>query len=99
MPAGEAIPLPGHTPGSTAYVFRHHGVIFTGDALVSHDGLAGLKGPRVVCRGFTHDGASALALLDILAKIGGDLTVLPGHGDPMAELLPAVEQARRVGLA
>ena len=97
--APEAVPIPGHTPGSAAYVFRQHGVIFTGDALVSLDGLTGLKGPRLVCRGFTHDGASALASLDTLAGIGGDLTVLPGHGDPMAELSPAVEEARRVGIS
>jgi glyoxylase-like metal-dependent hydrolase (beta-lactamase superfamily II) len=97
--APEAVPVPGHTPGSTAYVFRDHGVIFSGDALVSYDGLTGLSGPRLVCRGFTHDGASALASLDTLAGIGKDLTVLPGHGDPMAELSPAVEEARRVGLS
>jgi glyoxylase-like metal-dependent hydrolase (beta-lactamase superfamily II) len=97
--APEAVPIPGHTPGSTAYVFRHHGVIFTGDALVSYDGLTGLRGPRLVCRGFTHDGASALASLNTLAGIGRDLTVLPGHGDPMAELSSAVEEARRVGMS
>jgi glyoxylase-like metal-dependent hydrolase (beta-lactamase superfamily II) len=97
--APEAVPLPGHTPGSAAYVFRHHGVIFTGDALVSHDGLTGLRGPRLVCRGFTHDSAAALASLDTLAGIGGDLTVLPGHGSPMAELSLAVEEARRVGIS
>ena len=97
--APEAVPIPGHTPGSTAYVFRHHGVIFTGDALVSYDGLTGLRGPRLVCRGFTHDGASALASLDTLAGIGRDLTALPGHGDPMAELSPAVDVARRVGMS
>jgi glyoxylase-like metal-dependent hydrolase (beta-lactamase superfamily II) len=96
--APEAVPIPGHTQGSTAYVFRQHGVIFTGDALVSYDGLTGLTGPRLVCRGFTHDSASALASLDTLAGIGGDLAVLPGHGDPMAELSPAVEQARRAGI-
>jgi len=97
--APEAVPIPGHTPGSTAYVFRQHGVIFTGDALVSYDGLTGQRGPRLVCRGFTHDGASALASLDTLAGIGEGLTVLPGHGDPMAELSAAVEEARRVGVS
>jgi glyoxylase-like metal-dependent hydrolase (beta-lactamase superfamily II) len=97
--APEAVPISGHTPGSTAYVFRHHGVIFTGDALVSYDGLTGQRGPRLVCRGFTHDGAAALASLDTLAGIGRDLMVLPGHGDPMAELSPAVEEARRVGVS
>jgi glyoxylase-like metal-dependent hydrolase (beta-lactamase superfamily II) len=95
----EAVPMPGHTPGSTAYVFRRHGVVFTGDALVSYDGLTGLRGPRLVCRGFTHDGAAALASLDTLAALGGDLTVLPGHGEPMAELSTAVEEARGVGIS
>ena len=38
-----AIPLPGHTPGSYAYLFD--GVLFTGDALYIHDGHMALSEP------------------------------------------------------
>ena len=38
-----AIPLPGHTPGSYAYLFD--GVLFTGDALYIHEGHMALSEP------------------------------------------------------
>ncbi|MFF3751538.1 MBL fold metallo-hydrolase [Streptomyces sp. NPDC002018] len=98
----EAVPLPGHTPGSTAYLFPRHGAVFTGDALITHDGLTGARGPRLICRAFTHDSAAALASLDRLAELtehDGELTLLPGHGEPMAHgLAEAVTRARRLGV-
>ncbi|MFE4832191.1 MBL fold metallo-hydrolase [Streptomyces sp. NPDC056672] len=100
--APEAVPLPGHTPGSTAYFFPRHGAVFTGDALITHDGLTGARGPRLICRAFTHDSAAALASLDRLAELtehDGDLTLLPGHGEPMAHgLAEAVTRARGLGV-
>ena len=92
----EAIPVPGHTPGSTAFLFADHGVLFTGDALVTHDGITGGHGPRIVCRAFTHDSKAALAALDALKGI--DASILPGHGDPYdAGVDTAVATARQVG--
>ncbi|HEV2638551.1 MAG TPA: MBL fold metallo-hydrolase [Actinocrinis sp.] len=94
----EVLPLPGHTPGSVAYVFADRGVAFTGDALVTFDGLTGKHGPRLVCRGFTHDSAAAYAALDVLERLDVPLA-LPGHGDPMADgLAAAVDHARHVGV-
>ena len=93
-----AVTLPGHTDGSTAYVFADRGLVFTGDALVTYDGLTGHTGPTVVCRGFTHDSAAALASLDLLADLAVGL-VLPGHGDPFTGgAHAAVHQARAAGL-
>ena len=93
-----AIGLPGHTPGSTAYHFADLDVLFTGDALVTHDGLTGRTGPTLVCRGFTHDSAAALASLDRLARVPASL-LLPGHGEPFTDgPQAAVEHARRRGV-
>lgn len=93
------VPLAGHTRGSVGYVFDDLGVVFTGDALVTHDGLTGVTGPGLVCRGFTHDSAAALAALDRLAALPDALLVLPGHGDPYAEgPRAAAEFARAAGV-
>jgi glyoxylase-like metal-dependent hydrolase (beta-lactamase superfamily II) len=95
----QAVVLAGHTPGSTAYLFADRGLLFTGDALVTYDGLTGLTGPTLVCRGFTHNSAAALASLDRLAELPGDL-LLPGHGPPFSGgARTAVEQARRAGVS
>ncbi|MFE9251037.1 MBL fold metallo-hydrolase [Streptomyces sp. NPDC007088] len=76
-----AVPLPGHTPGSVAYVFAEAKAVFTGDALVTHDGITGHRGPATVCRAFTSDSATALASLDRLAGLPHTV-LLPGHGEP-----------------
>lgn len=93
----QAVSLAGHTPGSTAYHFPDLGVLFTGDALVTHDGLTGHTGPTLVCRGFTHDSTAALAALDRLAQIPASL-LLPGHGEPFTDgPRAAADQARHAG--
>ncbi|WP_436535897.1 MBL fold metallo-hydrolase [Actinoplanes sp. HUAS TT8] len=93
-----AISLTGHTPGSAAYHFPDLDVLFTGDALVTHDGLTGHTGPTVVCRGFTHDSAAALASLDRLARVPAS-RLLPGHGEPFeGGPQAAVDRARRAGV-
>ncbi len=94
-----AVPVPGHTGGSAAYLFADRGVLFTGDALVSADGITGLTGPRLVCRAFTHDSAAALASLDVLAEFEVPL-LLPGHGPALTEgTAAAVAAARRSGIS
>ncbi|HSP36713.1 MAG TPA: MBL fold metallo-hydrolase [Frankiaceae bacterium] len=70
--------LPGHTPGSCGLVFEERGLVFTGDALVTHDVYSGRSGPRLSARASNEDSQAALASLQ-----RGDLDVdlvLPGHG-------------------
>lgn len=93
-----AVVVPGHTPGSTAYLFPERGLLFTGDALVTHDGLTGHTGPCLVCRGFTHDSDAALAALDRIDELTTATHLLPGHGRPLdGDPRAATRQARRTG--
>ena len=90
--------LPGHTPGSVGYYFPDRGLLFTGDALVTYDGITGYHGPTVVSRAFTHDSRAALASLTTLDTINAGL-LLPGHGEPFAGTpADAAAQARSAGL-
>ena len=92
------ITLPGHTPGSVGYLFADRGLLFTGDALVTYDGITGHHGPTVVSRAFTHDSAAALASLAALDTIDATL-LLPGHGELFAGApADAAAQARSAGL-
>ena len=92
-----AVPVPGHTPGSTAYLWAERGLLFTGDALVTYDGLTALDGPRLVNRGFTHDSAAAMASLDLLDPLPAAL-LLPGHGEPFTgPPASATRRAREAG--
>jgi glyoxylase-like metal-dependent hydrolase (beta-lactamase superfamily II) len=91
--------VPGHTSGSVAYLFADRGLLFTGDALVTYDGLTGHTGPCLVCRGFTHDSAAALASLDRIAALPQSL-ILPGHGRPFTDgPRAAADQARQAGIS
>jgi glyoxylase-like metal-dependent hydrolase (beta-lactamase superfamily II) len=95
----QAIPVPGHTKGSTAFVFPGHGVVCTGDALVTQDAITGRTGPRLVARAFTQDSAAALSSLAVLASYDMPV-VLPGHGLPWSDGLPvAVTRARQAGIS
>ncbi|MEU7096529.1 MBL fold metallo-hydrolase [Kitasatospora aureofaciens] len=93
-----AIHTPGHTHGSTSYLFPDASVAFTGDALVTHDAVAGRVGPCVICRAFTQDSTTALASLEKIAE--HDIaTVLPGHGEPWTDgLARAARQAVAGGI-
>ncbi|MFF6905399.1 MBL fold metallo-hydrolase [Streptomyces sp. NPDC012389] len=94
-----AVALPGHTQGSTGYLFPERGLFFTGDALVTHDGLTGHTGPSLVCRGFTHDSHAALASPDRIDGLPAETVLLPGHGEPVTGApRTATDQARRSGL-
>jgi glyoxylase-like metal-dependent hydrolase (beta-lactamase superfamily II) len=75
------IHAPGHTPGSSAFVFEKRGVLFSGDALVMLDVAVGRVGPRVLCGAFTENVDQALLSLDRLAIADMPL-MLPGHGEP-----------------
>jgi glyoxylase-like metal-dependent hydrolase (beta-lactamase superfamily II) len=92
------VTLPGHTPGSVGYLFADRGLLFTGDALVTYDGITGYHGPTVPSRAFTHDSRAALASLTKLGTIDAGL-LLPGHGEPFTGTpADAAAQARSAGL-
>jgi glyoxylase-like metal-dependent hydrolase (beta-lactamase superfamily II) len=92
-----AVAAPGHTPGSVMFSFAGRGLLFTGDALITHDGVTGGDGPRIPSRAFTADSAQALRSLDALAGLEATL-LLPGHGEAYAgRPVFAAEQARRAG--
>ena len=96
--APQAVVLPGHTPGSAAYLFADRGLLFTGDALVTADLFSGHIGPMVMSRCLGHDSSSALASLDRLDELTADV-LLPGHGEPFTGgVRTATEQARQLGV-
>ena len=91
--------MPGHTRGGIVLVFEDRSVAFTGDALVTSDGMTGHEGPCVISRAFTHDSAEALASLDEVAALPGSTLLLPGHGDPFTDgPRAAVIRARATGV-
>lgn len=99
VPGGPlAVHTPGHTHGSTSYLFPEASMAFTGDALVTKDTVAGHVGPCVICRAFTQDSGAALASLEKIAE-HEIATVLPGHGEPWRDgLAEAARQAVASGI-
>jgi glyoxylase-like metal-dependent hydrolase (beta-lactamase superfamily II) len=90
------IHMPGHTPGSAAFVFDDHGVVCTGDALITRDIATGAKGIGISPTGMNDDDDEALASLDRLE--GVDAILLPGHGEPYRHgITSALHAARAIG--
>lgn len=97
--APQVMHVPGHTHGSSALYLPSRGVVFTGDALVTHDCYSGLTGPRVSARCSNDDTKQALASLDRFAGLRVRI-LLPGHGDPWeGDPADAVAAARAAGAA
>lgn len=89
--------VPGHTPGSAAYVFDDHGVVCTGDALVTEDPVTSRRGLGVAPTGLNADDDQALASLDRLADVAAEV-LLPGHGAPYHYgVASALHAARAIG--
>ncbi|MFF7376525.1 MBL fold metallo-hydrolase [Streptomyces massasporeus] len=78
---GRPVPVhtPGHTDGHCAYHLPGTGVLISGDALVSGHPTARVEGPQLLPGMFHHERPRALASLDVLAELDGEL-LLPGHG-------------------
>lgn len=96
---GRPVPLwtPGHTDGHCGFVFEQHGVLMSGDAIVTLEPYTGREGPRIVANAATADSAAALASLDAFLSFDARL-MLPGHGDPWSGGVPAaVAEARAAG--
>lgn len=91
--------VPGHTAGSAAYVFADHGVVCTGDALVTADPVTARPGIGICPAGLNADDGQALASLERLADVDAAL-ILPGHGAPYRHgIASALQAARAIGAA
>ncbi len=96
---GQPLPVftPGHTHGHTALHLPDRDVLFTGDALVTHNPYTGTDGPQLVSAAATADEVAAVASLQPIALTGAG-TLLPGHGDPWRDgAEAAVAAARETG--
>ena len=78
-----AIHTPGHTEGHTMFHLPRHGLLFTGDGLITMDMLGPGKGPQMIEQRFSLDHNQAMASLDRITNLDADL-LLPGHGRPWA---------------
>ncbi|MCX3290696.1 MBL fold metallo-hydrolase [Streptomyces sp. NEAU-H22] len=78
---GRPVPVhtPGHTDGHCAYHLPGTGVLISGDALVSGHPTSRFEGPQLLPDMFHRERPRALASLDVLAELEGEL-LLPGHG-------------------
>lgn len=77
--APRPVHVPGHTSGSTAYLFGDVGVLATGDALVTGHALSSRSGPQQLPAFFAADPALASASLGRLRDLEADV-LAPGHG-------------------
>jgi glyoxylase-like metal-dependent hydrolase (beta-lactamase superfamily II) len=92
--APTVIATPGHTRGSSSFLLTAPRILFTGDALVTSDGMTGRIGPTIVSRAFTNNTQQAISSLDVLANLDIDV-VLPGHGEPISSaIMDALDHAR-----
>jgi glyoxylase-like metal-dependent hydrolase (beta-lactamase superfamily II) len=73
------VPTPGHTPGSCCYYLREHGVLATGDSLVTGHPVSPRRGPQLISPMFQHDAELAAESLAALRGLPGEL-IVPGHG-------------------
>ncbi|MCF1594028.1 MBL fold metallo-hydrolase [Streptomyces muensis] len=78
---GRPVPVhtPGHTDGHSAYHLPDTGVLIAGDALVSGHPTSRIRGPQLLPDMFHRERAQAVASLDVLEGLKGDV-LLPGHG-------------------
>lgn len=101
--SGRALDLPGspvpvathgHTSGHTAFHLPQHGVVVTGDALVTAHPLSKIRGPQLLPPVFDHGHGDTLGALDHLAGLDANI-IVPGHGPTaVTPIAAAVEQVR-----
>jgi glyoxylase-like metal-dependent hydrolase (beta-lactamase superfamily II) len=90
-----AIPTPGHTLGSVSYLAALDGkrMAFTGDLLHGPGTVWSVSALQWSYRGLEGAAASVLSL-DLLADREPDL-ILPSHGRPITDPVPALAETRR----
>jgi hypothetical protein len=90
----EAIPIPGHTPGATAYLWNSggHRVLFTGDTIYLRDGewVAAVLG--------SSDRAAYVESLKLIRELDFDLLVpwVASAGDPFHAVTSGADARRRI---
>lgn len=93
----EAIPIPGHTPGATAYLWDNgqHRLLFTGDSLM----LTGEEWTTALLA--TSDRASYLESLELIRELDFDVLVpwAASHDGPWFSMVSEAERRRRVDRA
>lgn len=89
------IHTPGHTNGACVFYLADRSTLVTGDTLVTLDPYTGRRGPRIVARAATHDGAQAFTSVDMLRDLDAK-SVLPGHGAMWTGGIDAAVEAARV---
>ena len=89
-----AVPLPGHTPGHTAYLFPAAAAIATGDALVTGHAISDHTGPQLLDPMFHHRVSEVLDSLEVLAGVTASI-VLPGHGPVVRGAMADIVSAAR----
>lgn len=73
------IPTPGHTPGSCCFYLRQHGVLASGDSLITAHPASRRRGPQLITDLFQYDADEAAQSLKALRTLPGDV-IVPGHG-------------------
>lgn len=88
-----AVVAPGHTPGHTCWIQPEHGLLLSGDALVTDHPLSRRgTGPQLLPSVFNADEAQMARSLRRIRDLPVDL-VLPGHGPMHRGSLTAVVDA------
>ena len=88
---------PGHSNGHVVFHMPDRGALFAGDALCTWNPLTGRSGPQIMPGAFAVSLAGELESLDRIEGLEAGV-VLPGHGDPWTEGVPAlVARAREAG--
>lgn len=87
---------PGHTSGHVGFHLPDHGVLLTGDALITVDVWdRSDRGPQVIRAPFNHDHDQAVESLQRFEALDAQ-AVIPGHGRPYrGSPAQAVQEARR----
>lgn len=85
---------PGHTVGHCALLLEDRGVIFVGDALITHPYVTSAGIPRVMPSYFNFSTETCLASLTAIEHTGAEVVAV-GHGEPWREgAAEAVARAR-----
>lgn len=95
----KVVHTPGHTTGHSALLFEGKGVLFAGDAIITHELVTGGAGVRLMPHFVNEDNRACLASLDRLEAVDAEL-VLVGHGAPWRDgPAAAARQARTAATA